>query len=60
MITGTMLTPMLQKTNAEIDAYLAVGLYGLTRKQARTAREYQREECHYDRHSDDWRREGDD
>ncbi|MBQ6664160.1 MAG: hypothetical protein IJM68_01095 [Synergistaceae bacterium] len=60
MITRTMLTPMLQKTNAEIDAYLAFGLYGLNRRQARTAREYRREECHYDRYADDWEREGDD
>ena len=60
MITAGMLTPMLQKTDTEIDAYLSFGLYGLKRQQARTAREYQREECHYDRYVDDWEREGDD
>ena len=60
MITAGMLTPMLQKTDTEIDAYLSFGLYGLKRQQARTAREYRREECQYSRYSDDWEREGDD
>ena len=59
MITAGMLTPMLQKTDTEIDAYLSFGLYGLKRQQARTAREFRREECHYDRYSD-WEREDND
>ena len=62
MITMEKLTPMLRMTDAEIDACLMHGLYGLTRMEKRIhhERKSRREECHYDRYADDWEREGDD
>lgn len=61
MITAGMLAPMLRMSNADIEAFLMVGLYGLDKAELRGKRERnnRRDECQYEMYGDDWEREGD-
>lgn len=61
MITREMLSPMLRKSDAELEALMMVGLYGRDKIALRVTRERdnRRDECQYERYEDDWEREGD-